>query len=231
MKDMQSPDWSGDSDPRKLIGNEAPASVPCSLVHDLLPAAIGGELEPETETVLERHVGQCLGCAREWRALQDSQLALRTVAEGTDDHPDFDDGFFADLHAGIVGEVRRQSTLLSDTEHLRQQVRGRRRRAASASWLPIAGTLAATLLVGFLVGKWMDGYRAPRSVNLPSAVSAQLDLDPEVVADPAFETYLLDAWRRFVERKAGTMRIEPGANLVVPVQGGSKADDPHETDI
>jgi hypothetical protein len=201
------------------MGSQASAAVPCGLIHDLLPAAVGGELEPDTEAVLERHVKQCLKCAREWQALRESRQALRTLAAGAEADPGFDDAFFADLHAGIVGELERQSRLVHDAERLRAGQRRRPRRAAGWSWLSMVGALAATLLVGFLVGKLMDTYGRQGPVVVPSMSStfAEQHVNLDLIADPSFEPYLMDAIRRFFERKVAALRVDPAVGVVSPV--------------
>ncbi len=204
------------------------AAVPCSLVHDLLPAAVGGELESETEVVLERHLGECLFCRRELMALTDAQAALRTLREP---ECNVDDRFFADLHRDIVGEVRRRTRVEADVRHLAKARKGRRT-LSRWSVVPVVGALAATLLVGFLLGGAMDRYRDGGSANTAvegrsvSTVSSLRDL----VTDPQFTPFLLEAMRSYMESRTATHQIGQTAKGLVPLPVGP-ARTPDERDF
>lgn len=219
-------------DPRHLMQPEDVPSVPCSLVHDLLPAAVGGDLEPETEAALLRHVKECLQCAREWHGLADSHYALLSLADGGAADLGLDDAFFADLHDGIVGEVKRQSRLARDGARLRAQALRRRRRAGLLPMIALAGTLAATLALGVFVGR---GFRAGSPESLPTASTerggtAEADL-VDMVADPAFTPFLVEAIRRYVERRSSNHRVEPTVGVTFPLADAGRGADSQETDF
>ena len=201
-------------DPRALIGSNGDARIPCGLVEDLLPAAIGGDLEPETEEVLSRHLSECVRCRREWNGYADAEAALQTLRqeEAGIGEAEFDDGFYEDLHSSIVGEIQRRSQLSSDVEHLRQ--RSRRAKASRWSWLPMAATLAATLLAGFFVREAFDRPE-PEARVVPQVRSVGDSRSPvdrplhQLMASREFLPYLQEALRKYVDEHRGSAEAEP----------------------
>lgn len=185
-------------DPRVLIGNEKPRDVPCHVVRALLPAAVGEDIDDATADVVRRHTRECLGCRRELTRFDEAHDALSSIAEGNVAAPRLDDSFFASLHDGIVGELRRDTQIHSDTQQLQIQQVAQRRRAGAVSWLPVAAALVATLVGGFLIGRSLDEpQRFPDQVNQPTGVSNML-------ADPQFAPYIADALRRYLSEQGDT---------------------------
>lgn len=144
-------------DPRQLFSKrESAPSVPCHVIHALMPAMSGGDLEPKTAEVLERHTRECLSCRRERMRFDSARAALSSLApDAPETSKQFDEDFFASLRSGIVGELRRDSQRVEDAALLRKSghspLRSRLR-----EWAPAAFALAATLIGGIWVGRTMQ---------------------------------------------------------------------------
>lgn len=91
-----------------------------------IPDALAGDLDPEMQELVERHVARDLELAREWEAQRRARAALASLAAGADGDPGFDDVFFADLHRGIVHAIREQGQLAKDLETLSRRTLARR---------------------------------------------------------------------------------------------------------
>jgi hypothetical protein len=170
-----------------------------------IPEALAGELEPELQELVERHVAQDLELAREWHAQRRARLALQSLAEGEEGDPGLDDVFFEDLHRGIVHAIHEDERLAHDLETLdrypspepglRRVFRaGLGHRAWSSLGRGLADRLrglhapryasrvalaAACLFLGLLIGRFLEGDGV--LVTLPSGAEL-LEEGPAVPA-------------------------------------------------
>lgn len=202
-------------DPRILIGKDKPVTVPCHVVRALLPAVAGGDLDPATHAVVERHTLECLTCRREFVGFDEARSALSSLAEGGDGAPQLDESFFDSLHDGIVDELRRDTIRHSDARQI--VAAGGKSRAAFYAWLPAAAALVATLVGGFLVGRSFEP--APRIVHVPSGTVSEVSTGD--LASPEFGPYLAEALRRYLESSSNEMPLQQGADLsaILPAAG------------
>ena len=152
----------------------------CSLVRELLPEAVGGDLDKATELAIARHVSSCHGCGREWASLRRAHRALTSLSDRNlvdGEGCEVDDAFFAELHQDILGEVLHRDQIAKD-----QRVFEKSRPVAGISgiagsgmarsgivglWERIPGSLkhvaslAAAVLLGVLIGKQFDAAGTP----------------------------------------------------------------------
>lgn len=208
-------------DPRVLIGHDKPREIPCHVVRALLPATVGDDIDAATASVVERHTRECLGCRRELNRFDEAREALASIAEGNVAAPRLDDSFFASLHEGIVGELRRDSQIHSDTQQLQLHGVARRRRAGWAAWVPVAAALVATLVGGFLIGRSLDAPRAP----MPNAVTSTTGVS-NMLADPDFAPYIADALRRYLSAQGDATDPNADGATIVPVGDVADLEEP-----
>ena len=167
----------------------APLARSCRLVLELLPEAVGGDLDAGTELAIARHVSGCHSCGREWASLRRAHRALTSlsqrdagIGEGGEGSP-LDDAFFAELHQDIIGEVRYRDQVEKDQQlfasarpvpdspqPLSGAVRSIRgiRSHVRASLLHVA-SLAAAVVLGILIGKQFDGGLVNGGLGVPEA--------------------------------------------------------------
>lgn len=203
-------------DPRQLFDSKDPGPVPCHLVRALMPALSGGDVDPKTADVIERHTRECLSCRRESMQFESARDALASLAPDSPHAPQFDDDFFASLRSGIVGEIRRDTQRIADFEALESSPALRRRPGRLREWLPAAAALIVTLVGGLLIGRSMsDGAqdRPPAGVDasvvgVSPAARRALDLRDPVIRDLALKlTHILDS----------AVIVEPAPHEIVPV--------------
>lgn len=206
------PTRSPEPDPSRLIGtHDDPVAVPCSLVHDLLPARVGGELEPQTEQVLSRHLTECLACARIWHGHEQAREALRAHADGLAHSSEFDDAFFSDLHQGIVGRLQRGAQIVVDSERL-AEVHGSWRRRPSVVWTARLAGLAAMLFVGLFLGQWFGGGDRENLRGNPAQPAVYDQAFRQVLSDPEFQRYLVERLSQFAGNRPSSEGLVYGSN-------------------
>ena len=156
--------------PSTLDANPEPS---CRLVLELLPEAVGGDLDAGTELAIARHVSSCHACGREWASLRRAHRALTSLSEGdqtVEEGSRMDDAFFAELHQDIIGEVKYRQQQDKDRRLFENacplpeapqpergsvlSIRGIRTRL-QGSLLHVA-SLAAAVLLGILIGKQFE---------------------------------------------------------------------------
>jgi hypothetical protein len=141
------------------------------------------------------------------------------MASEVSSDPEFGDGFFTDLHAGIVGRVKRGAQLVADEKHLREAA------AATSRWASLRrvawiGAMAATLLIGLLLGRGVDlaGNASDQHEVLPfganEALSVMTGRDQhfrQMFSDPEFQRWFLERIRgEFAENRAGGPGLDGG---------------------
>lgn len=158
-------------DPRELVSGDAsdvntsgPVQLSCTLVLEILPEAVGGDLDEETLAIVARHIADCHACAKEWVSLRKAYQSLQVLRETASQMPGLDDAFFAELHVDIIGEIRHQALKVHDA----RRIQAMRQLGATvpvvaprSSWrvaaiLPKLVAFAATLLLGIFLGS-MNG--------------------------------------------------------------------------
>lgn len=172
--------------PSKAVGGEGAATpsaldrdpaTSCRLVLELLPEAVGGDLDADTDLAIARHVSGCHSCGREWASLRRAHRALTSLREGNegqDGASGLDDAFFAELHQDILGEVRYRQQLDTDQRlfaNAQQAPRPLPEAPQSGLGVPLAlsgfrkrmrgtllhvASLAAAILLGILIGKQFE---------------------------------------------------------------------------
>lgn len=204
------PGSSGDSFPTSSPTSSSPLSSPgpmsefnepsCNLILELLPEAIAGDLDNESELIVSRHVSQCLRCGREWKAFFEAHEALGTI-KGTEVEPDV--SFFAGLRADILGQIQHQAQELADARALEvARQRGLlpiepRSRHRSVSLAALAATLLFGILLGTLIG--------------PSTGSARQTRDPNVAGPTPEPGRVIDNVRRVGAGSENRVPKIPGA--------------------
>lgn len=151
----------------------------CKLVQDLMPDALGGDLDPNSVASLRLHVEGCHECAREWRSWERIQGELKTLAESVE----LPDAFFEDLREGVLSQIRAQDEGVAQERQL-QEIHGKALPLslfAPQRLKPLllrGSLLAATLLIGFFLGRDFgaspggssgdegDGFRTTRAVSV-----------------------------------------------------------------
>ncbi len=126
----------------------------CSLVQDLMPDALGGDLDTNSVSSLRLHVETCHDCAREWQSWVRIQEELKSLGA----EQELPDAFFEDLREGVLGQIRS----LNEGAVQERQLQEIHEKAIPSSFFapqrlrPIllrGSLLAATLLVGFFLGR------------------------------------------------------------------------------
>jgi len=194
------PSYSPQSDPASPSPMSEFNEPSCNLILELLPEAIAGDLDNESELIVSRHVSQCHRCGREWKAFFEAHEALGTI-KGTDAEPDA--SFFEGLRADILGQIQHQAQEVSDARALES---ARRRGllpfepAARRRHLSVAA-FAATLLFGMFLGTFLG----------PSGETARPTRGSEVAGG---------------KREAGRVhRVGIGSENPVPKMLGATAED------
>jgi hypothetical protein len=139
----------------------------CKLVQDLMPDALGGDLDSNSVSSLRVHVDSCHECAREWQSWVRIQNELKSLGESVD----LPQGFFEDLREGVLSQIRSQSEGVAQERQL-QEIHGKTIPLsffAPQRIKPVllrGSLLAATLLIGFFLGRDFRsqgvGGKAPR---------------------------------------------------------------------
>ncbi|MFQ5506108.1 MAG: hypothetical protein ACE5F1_15125 [Planctomycetota bacterium] len=150
----------GPADPRELISGSAPDDMPepsCSLVIELLPEAVGGDLDVETGGIVSRHLSGCHSCLREWIVFRKAHEEMQSLRANVEEL--IDDEFFDGLHKDILGSLRFSAQELADARKLRVRGAGLPGRGRPGRSLVRVAAFAATLLFGMLVGTYVPGWR------------------------------------------------------------------------
>ncbi len=170
----------------------------CRLVLELLPEAVGGDLDEGTELAIARHVSGCHSCGREWASLRRAHRALTSLSEsGWEGGSRMDDAFFAELHQDIVGEVRHREQLEKD-QRVFQKARSLPESpqpdrvalsSVSGAWsrfrAPVlhVASLAAAVLLGILIGKQFEGESAPEDLTDNAVIKVRSDSERGLMRD------------------------------------------------
>ncbi|GEM_PF-2592705 len=126
----------------------------CKLVQDLMPDALGGDLDSSSVSSLRLHVETCHECAREWQSWARIQAELKALGEA----PELPDAFFDGLREEVLGQISSLHQGVVQEREL-QEIHGK---AIPVSFFspqrirPIllrGSLLAATLLIGFFLGR------------------------------------------------------------------------------
>ncbi|MEZ5988050.1 MAG: zf-HC2 domain-containing protein [Planctomycetota bacterium] len=142
-----------DDDSDDYPGEALSREPSCRLVLELLPESLAGDLDETTTAVVDRHLTGCHACTREAQGLRAAREALLTLRGA---EAEVEDGFFADLHRDILGEVRHRSRAGADRQALArglEEVRGRGALLRFTGPVLQVASLAAALLVGLLIGR------------------------------------------------------------------------------
>ncbi len=206
--------WKGGNPNEEVAAMKKNERLSCNLVQDLMPDALGGDLDTNSVSSLRLHVESCHDCAREWQTWVRIQDELKSLGE----EQELPDAFFEDLREGVLGQIRSQSEGVAQERQL-QEIH---ERAIPISFFapqrirPIllrGSLLAATLLIGFFLGRDFasqgtggDGIRKAQPVSMqPKGFSpSEIDsiksaggLDPvsaerlkELAQDPQFAARL-----------------------------------------
>lgn len=149
----------------------------CTEVEGLLPLFVGGDLEHEDNTNVGQHIEECAGCALLFKR---AELARRELRRGLSE---LVDGREPQLWPAIREELAREGLLRAsggqtpvlDMAERRSLVPGGEGERRPFTWrtLRVAGGLAASLTLVFLVGRSLD-FGATERMPLQPAGSGGL---------------------------------------------------------
>lgn len=113
---------------------------------ELLHRYFDGDLHASQATVVEQHLGGCSECSARHRELSELHKMIAVTAQNAMRGVDFD-AVYAQIERGIR-EQRSQPSLL---ERLSVWVRDLSEQRPARLWLPVAGGLAAAIVLGMLL--------------------------------------------------------------------------------